>query len=191
MSLYLTTRRLRLRPLERRDAAVIALLANDLKVTRMTSRMPYPYTRADADAFLDHLAEAVSEGRDHVCAIERRGILTGVIGLHKRPPATHFEMGYWLGQIWWGFGFATEAAAAMVAHAFEVMGEQAVIAGHHPDNAASGAVLAKAGFTYTGEEPMRPCVARGGDMPVRMMVLTRLAWEMKRAERELAAMRAA
>jgi RimJ/RimL family protein N-acetyltransferase len=46
-----------------------------------------------------------------------------------------------------------------------------VVAGHFADNPASGQVLCKAGFLYTGDIERRPSVARGrDDVPTRMMV---------------------
>ena len=49
-------------------------------------------------------------------------------------------------------------------------GKRVVASGHYPDNEASGGVLIKCGFLYTGDVVQRPCVARDRAMPTRMMV---------------------
>ena len=45
-----------------------------------------------------------------------------------------------------------------------------VVAGHFADNPASGQVLVKAGFLYTGVVEHKPSTARGESVPTRMMV---------------------
>jgi RimJ/RimL family protein N-acetyltransferase len=67
-----------------------------------------------------------------------------------------YEIGFHLRRCHWGMGFAREAAAAVIAHAFDVLGARALIAGHHPDNAASRHVLGILGFQYTHEEFYEP-----------------------------------
>ncbi|WP_406200777.1 GNAT family N-acetyltransferase [Kitasatospora sp. NBC_01560] len=52
----------------------------------------------------------------------------------------------------WGQGYATEAAGRVLALAFDVLRLPIGRAKHHPDNPASGLVLAKAGFTHIGAE---------------------------------------
>jgi len=51
-----------------------------------------------------------------------------------------------------GQGLASEAARAVIAHAFEELGAGALFAGHHPDNASSRRVLKKLGFVETRSE---------------------------------------
>ena len=80
------------------------------------------------------------------------------------------EMGYWLGRPYWGQGYATEVAERALVWANRDWGRRYVMAGHFADNPASGQVLSKAGFLYTGEVRQLPSVARGGEVPARMMV---------------------
>ena len=71
-------------------------------------------------------------------------------------------MGYWLGKPFWGQGFATEAAEAVIRHAFEADGFDYLIAGHFSDNPASKRIIEKLGFEPLGTET-RECAARGGE----------------------------
>lgn len=163
------TDRLILRRPVKTDAAAVADLANDLGVAGMLSRMPYPYTPAHADEFLGRIA-SMDPRTDQVFAVEHRefGVI-GMLGFHRstlgRP-----ELGYWLGRPFWGRGYATEATRAALAWAKGDWKKNVVWAGHFADNKASGQVLVKAGFLYTGDVEPQDCLARGGKVPSRKMV---------------------
>ena len=163
------TRRLALRAPDFADAGRIAGLANDLDIARMTTRLPHPYLRGDAEAFLARMA-ALDYAREAVFVIEQEdeGPI-GVVGLHRTASFAP-EIGYWLGRPYWGRGFATEAASAVLAWAKTAWRQRAVISGHFADNPASGRVLEKAGFLYTGVIEPRHSVARGAPARTRMMV---------------------
>ena len=62
------------------------------------------------------------------------------------------EIGWRLARTGWGQGYASEAAAAIVAHAFNVVGAPEVVAVAHPDNAASIKVMTRLGMQYVGME---------------------------------------
>lgn len=165
------TDRLVLRRPGLQDAARIADLINDYDVARMLTRAPHPYGLKDAEAFL-----GTQEARDEAFLIEHPSFgPIGMIGLHDQPdddaaPLRLKEMGYWLGRTFWGQGFATEAAKAVLGRAKDHDGRRAVVSGHYADNPASGRVLEKAGFLYTGEVRPRACLSRGAAVDTRMMV---------------------
>lgn len=163
------TRRLTLRAPRHADAAPLARLANDFAISSMTTRMPFPYGLQDARRFIEQI-EDQDRRRDNTFVIEHEDEgLVGAIGFH-RPDAEPLEMGYWIGRPYWGRGFATEAAQAALAWAKTDWRRRMVVAGHFADNAASGQVLVKAGFLYTGEVQTRHSRARGDAAPTRMMV---------------------
>ncbi len=62
-----------------------------------------------------------------------------------------YEMGIHLLPEFWGQGIAREAAEAIISYAFGSLGAEALVAGHHPQNAASGRLLMKLGFAYLGD----------------------------------------
>jgi hypothetical protein len=91
--------------------------------------------------------------------------LIGAIGAHKRGE-DGFEMGYWFGRPYWGQGFATEAGTAFVSEAKNL---GALNAGHFVDNPASGRVLSKVGFAYTGETLPMFSLGRGESVGCKRM----------------------
>lgn len=146
----LETERLRLRPLTLDDAGWIARASSRPEVARMVARVPLPNPPLFAEMFvLIARASELARG-DCVRAIEDRqtGAPLGVIGLH--PHEAGWEFGYWLAPEAWGRGYATEAGRALVAEA-DRLARSPLTAGHFSDNPASGRVLEKLGFAYTGE----------------------------------------
>jgi [ribosomal protein S5]-alanine N-acetyltransferase len=148
----LATRRLRLRAPLPRDAQALLGILGDPEVTRYHN-MPTLATLAEAHAALERLAQRHA-ARDTIrWAIERQGHdeMIGTVGLlrfdfeHRRA-----ELGYEIGRRWWGQGFASEAAAAVVRYGFTVLGLHRIEAGVLPGNDASVRVLRKLGFVDEG-----------------------------------------
>jgi RimJ/RimL family protein N-acetyltransferase len=152
------------------DAAPLAGLANDPGVAGMLSAMPHPYGLADAEVFLEKAARPRGRSGGATFAVEHRQLgLMGALGFEEKEPG-RLEVGYWLGRPFWGRGYATEALAGALRWVKSDWRRNVVWAGHFADNRASGQVLVKAGFLYTGEVVARPCLARGEPVATRMMV---------------------
>jgi RimJ/RimL family protein N-acetyltransferase len=168
----LESERLILRPPRPTDIQSMTVWLGDFDVARMTSRVPYPYSEGDAEAFL-------ARGEAHRFVIQRKsdGLFMGMTGLHVEDG---YEFGYWLGKPFWGFGYATEAACRLVNYAFESLDQDTVHAGWFYDNPASGRVLAKLGARHNGSA-MRDCRARGRAILCHDMLLTRADFLRKQA----------
>ncbi len=150
------TPRLKLRPLQVTDAPRVAMFAGNFEVSRMTARIPHPYSERDARDFI--AAGAVGKA---LAIVHANGVI-GVIGL-EAVDKTSADLGYWLGKPFWGRGFMTEAGQAVIAASLRWCPTLTVTASHFEDNPASGHVLAKLGFTQTGERMMRS-IARNDDV---------------------------
>ncbi len=142
------TNRLVLRQLTSADAARIAELGGDWDVASMTSRMPYPYTVHAAYQWIDDL-----ETGEKVFGITHAGELTGITGYTLAPDHRSAEIGYWIGKPYWGRGFATEAAQAVIEYCFRHTRVKRITCGHFADNPASRRVIEKLGFTHSGSGP--------------------------------------
>jgi RimJ/RimL family protein N-acetyltransferase len=146
--MFFRSERLFLRPIWADDwSAILAGIADEAVVHNL-SRVPWPYGEAEARAF----AALPEDPRFPRCLITRpsaTGVeVLGVISLV--PVGEEVQLGYWLARPYWGQGYATEAARAMLAMA-RGLGHKQLTATHFIDNPASGRVLAKLGFEPTGE----------------------------------------
>jgi ribosomal-protein-alanine N-acetyltransferase len=74
--------------------------------------------------------------------------LIGWSGLQFISETTEVEVGYLLGQPFWGQGLATEAAQACVRYGFEQLGLQTIVGIVHPENVASQRVIGKLGLSF-------------------------------------------
>ncbi len=155
------TDRLKLRPPQPDDAAVMALRINDPDILRMTGTLPYPYFRLSADFWITRAQSNRKCGTSYAYAIEENDSgMIGVIDLFKNSE-DNWEIGYWLAKPWWGKGLISEAAIAIITEAFLVYNIDFIHAGHFADNPASCRVLQKLGFVRHGEPIKFFSVARG------------------------------
>jgi RimJ/RimL family protein N-acetyltransferase len=171
MDPMLKTERLTLRPLRLEDSAAIQCLCGNWKVARMMAPVPHPYPDGLAAKWIGTQAEARAEGEAFHFGIERDAELIGIIGLERKEQGV-YELGYWIGEPWWGAGIATEAAARAVAFAFAELEAAELSSGHFKDNPASGRVLEKCGFRYAGDMELWS-EARGCKVASRRMLLRR------------------
>ena len=174
-SWLLDTERLTLRPLRIDDVEWIVPLANDLEVAQSVGTMPHPYGRSDGLDFIRLTTKGWAAGvkRDFAVIGE---MPMGVVGL-MNIDGVGAELGYWLGRRFWHRGFATEAAAALVRLAFRKLELAQLTSGHFVGNQRSARVLAKCGFSPTGEVEKMACVARGTTLDCRRMRLAAADWE--------------
>ncbi len=151
--MFARTPRLLLRPGWSEDAAALAKAIGHEAVLRNLARVPAPYGLADAQAFL---AEPHDPLLPRLLAFSRTlgaPRLIGGCGIHRGSDGG-LELGYWIARPYWGLGFATEAARAVMGIA-RATGLADLRARHFADNPASGNVLRKLGFRFTGRvEPL-------------------------------------
>jgi RimJ/RimL family protein N-acetyltransferase len=177
--MFIITQRLFLRPVWQDDAKQIHGLINDWDIVSKLARAPWPYQVQDAEAFAAYAEAAADADTEMTLAICLRpsNQLVGLVGCQKHDSST-WELGYWLGKSWWGHGFATEAARALLAGMFDSRRVPLLTSGYHLDNPASGKVLAKLGFT-PGPEVRQLCRAQQREVPVQRLTLTRKAWQAR------------
>jgi RimJ/RimL family protein N-acetyltransferase len=142
----LETERLVLRAPRLEDAKAVVTLASDRRVAENTARIPHPYRLADAGEWISSVS---TDAAKQTFLITLDGAPIGACGIDLRDGPTP-ELGYWLGVPYWGRGFATEAARAVIDHGFEDLGYEALQAGARVSNPASRRVLEKCGFQWTG-----------------------------------------
>jgi RimJ/RimL family protein N-acetyltransferase len=146
----LVTKRLTLRPPLEVDLDDIAEFIGNPNVSRMLARVPYPYFRKDAEDWLGHVTAEIDAGQQMAFTIHRERLIGAVTlsAFDEGAPA----LGYWLAEPAWGKGYATEAAAAILAHAFNARQVEMVRASVAKSNPASLNVQTKLGFKLAGEK---------------------------------------
>jgi RimJ/RimL family protein N-acetyltransferase len=141
------TERLVLRSPIRGDVPQLVKLADNKNIAAVLTQLPSPYTRADAIGFV----EIIAQRDDHrPYAITLDGSLIGVMGFHYRPGELP-EIGYWLGEPYWGKGFATEAGRGLIETAQSTGQYKQIMGRALSDNLRSISVLTKLKFKKTRE----------------------------------------
>jgi [ribosomal protein S5]-alanine N-acetyltransferase len=134
------------------DYEAVHAYASDAEVTRYMDWGPN--TPGMTRSFLASTADGPQHDWEYAIEEVASGALVGGVGIHLMS-ADRADIGYCLARHAWGRGIATEAASALLRHAFDI-GVHRVQAGCHPDNAASIRVLTKLGMRLEGR--MRECV---------------------------------
>ena len=146
------TERLILRPFQMSDAARVKELAGSYEIYRPTLNIPHPYEDGVAERWIStHPAQFYSgEGVNLAVTLKADNILIGAIGLGASPKHNRAELGYWIGVPYWGNGYCTEAAMAVIRYGFEVLNLHKITCSHMERNTASGRVMQKAGMRREG-----------------------------------------
>ncbi len=146
------TPRLKLRAFRLTDAPYVQALAGARAIADTTLNIPHPYEDGMAEDWIRSLGPEYDAGVSATFAIERRDnqSLVGAIGLKLDRQNNKGDLGYWIGQPFWNYGYATEAAAALIAFGFDDLDLNRISAGHFVRNPASGRVMEKAGMKPEG-----------------------------------------
>ena len=153
----IATERLSFRSWRDDDIALARSLWGDTRVTAFIAR-----AALDEDAIRKRLDDELRCEREHGIQywpmfFRGAGALAGCCGLRPRDQTERiYELGFHVCAEHWGKGIATEAARAVIAYAFDVLGASALFAGHHPENVASRRTLERLGFRHTHDELYAP-----------------------------------
>ena len=171
----LVTERLVLRAPHIEDTDALAYLANNARVATMVSRMPHPYTRKDATDFVRRSAIGAIGKCIYAVTNAEDGRFLGCCGIEPQDDPVTLELGYWIGEPYWGNGYATEAAHAVIDMAFRTRDVECIDVRCRVTNLASRRVIHKCGFQFQGTG-MVNSLALGSAMPVEWYRLDRKTW---------------
>lgn len=141
-----------IRPWQLSDAADVAAIINNKKVQdNLRDGIPYPYTEKDGEDFINGMLNA-EQGNTFAFAIAVDGNVAGSIGVFRQANihSRTAEMGYYIGEDYWGKGVCTAAIKLVCQYIFENTDIIRIYAEPFAYNAASCRVLEKAGFQYEG-----------------------------------------
>ncbi|MEP1079233.1 GNAT family N-acetyltransferase [Leptolyngbya sp. PL-A3] len=147
----LKTDRLLLRPFTLADAPLVQRFMEDGAIAHTARSIPYPYEDGMAEQWIATHAPDYEAGVAVVYAIALQNhTLIGAVGLTLSPADACAELGYWVGQPYWGQGYATEATQRLIQFGFESLMLNRIYATCLARNSASARVLQKSGMTYEG-----------------------------------------
>lgn len=146
------TKRLILRLFQPSDAEAISQLCNNYNIYKSTLYLPYPYSTEDALTWMKHHYDNFIYDKAYEWAVtdKETGTLYGAVALSNNRMFHHGELAYWIGEKFWGNGYATEAAKAMIQFAFKEKMYHKVFARSFSSNPASEKVLQKVGMEKEG-----------------------------------------
>lgn len=150
MAVELPLQRCHVRSWRAEDLPSLLRHANNRNIwLNLRDRFPHPYGRRDAQLFIRQ-----SRRGDPECsfAVAVDGVAVGAIGfvIQQDVERVSAEVGYWLGEAFWGRGIMTEALQALTRHAVSTHRLTRLYARTFTYNAASCRVLEKAGYVLEG-----------------------------------------
>ena len=141
-----------LRAWQRTDAEALAALINNKKIQDcLRDGIPYPYTKADAQSYLEQVLSA-DPNQTYAFAITANGILVGSIAVYRQSNihSRTGELGYYIGEPFQGKGIGTEAVGQICRRLLEQTDLLRIFAEPFAYNKASCRVLEKNGFRHEG-----------------------------------------
>ncbi len=118
MNSLLDNRQLIIRPLKPEDAPRISLLSNNINIWKnVRDSFPFPYKLEDAQTFIQN---CINQNPMVTFGIEYDGEIVGAIGFELQSDVYRLsaELGYWIGEPYWGKGIATQSVKSMVKFGF-------------------------------------------------------------------------
>jgi ribosomal-protein-alanine N-acetyltransferase len=166
--MLLSTERLKLRPATLDDVEALLVLWREPLVRQylLDDRV---VSRQQVEGFVDSFRRSGDERGHYLWLVESKddGALVGFAALKEIPPTPEVEVYYGLAPRFWGQALATEAARAVLAYAFDVLGLARIWARTDPSNEASKRVAMRLGMT-AADDP--------GDTALASYVIARDAW---------------
>lgn len=167
----LRTASLTLREWKETDAPRILELLQNQNVTRMLASAPYPYTKADAEVFLQRFMPR-DLGHGVNWAVELQGEVVGGVGaghLSRKP-----ELAFWLAEEHWKKGIMYEAVSEVLRYLLLERELPSIFADAFSDNAGSQALIRKLGFVLTGQNEGRSRARLAGNYPTEEFLISPL-----------------
>ncbi|MBQ6099546.1 MAG: GNAT family N-acetyltransferase [Methanobrevibacter sp.] len=145
------TANLKLRPWEDSDAECLYHFAKNPNIGPIAGWPPHK----SVDDSLNIIKTVFSKRETY--AVVKGDIPIGCVGLLFHPDTNHWwgdgsaELGYWIGEEYWGRGYAFEASSVLAKRAFDELDVKQIYATYRVENTQSKRVLEKLGFRYYAE----------------------------------------
>ena len=141
MSIIINSERLNLKKIEKKDLKNLINYLNNWNVVKWLINVPFPYTLKDAEKWFYK-----STKEELALNIYLRNDLIGGITIDKRTDNNTHVLGYWIGEEYWGKGYAIEACNSLISYFFSNHSENKLYASHMLKNEKSKKILLNLGF---------------------------------------------
>ena len=142
MTIEIQTKNLIIKKPEINDLKSLVEQLYNWEISKFLVNVPYPYGIEDAKNWIKKTEE--NEMSFNIFLNKK---LIGGISLDTKEISSKLELGYWIGEKYWGNRYATEACNSLIQHAFSSSPAQIVYASHMKDNKKSERILLNLGFT--------------------------------------------
>lgn len=158
------------------DLADLVFLANNKTVAANLAAMPHPFTLDNGRTLIAKSGQVRKNSALFAIRLKSTGRLIGVAKYAALEEDGAVHVGYWLGEPFWGHGYATEAVHSLVDHAFTYNDIAELQGSCRVTNPASRRVLVKSGFQYRDQAMIRS-IGAGGSVPIERYSLERTVWK--------------
>jgi RimJ/RimL family protein N-acetyltransferase len=158
------------------DLADLVFLANNKTVAANLAAMPHPFTLDNGRTLIAKSGQMRKNSALFAIRLKSTGRLIGVAKYAALEEDGAVHVGYWLGEPFWGHGYATEAVHSLVDHAFTYNDIAELQGSCRVTNPASRRVLVKSGFQYRDQAMIRS-IGAGGSVPIERYSLERTVWK--------------
>ena len=128
------------KPSEKHLNALIKEL-NNWNISKWLIEVPYPYSIDDAKYWVKKTKQD-----QYSLNIYLKNKLIGGVSLSNQRENSKWELGYWIGEEYWGNGYAIEACENLISYFFSNTNNSIIYASHMKDNIKSKKIIIKLGF---------------------------------------------
>ena len=114
---------------------------NNLNISKWLIEVPYPYSIDDAKYWVKKTKQD-----QYSLNIYLKNKLIGGVSLSNQRENSKWELGYWIGEEYWGNGYAIEACENLISYFFSNTNNSIIYASHMKDNIKSKKIIIKLGF---------------------------------------------
>jgi len=176
----LETERLILRPWRESDAKALFKYASNPNIGPIAG---WPVHTSEENS-LDIIRGVLSAPETYAVVLKESGEAIGSIGLITAKSEIHSaeiganegEIGYWIGEPYWGRGLIPEAVHELLRHGFVDVGLDAIWCGYYDGNEKSRRVQVKCGFHFHHTEQDKSCLLMGDIRTEHFMRIRREEW---------------
>ena len=141
MNIEINTLNLIIKKPEKKDISSLVKELNNWNISKWLVEVPYPYSINDANYWITKTQED-----EFSFNIYLKNNLIGGISLSKKLGDTKWELGYWIGEEYWGNKYAIEACEGLIKYFFTYTSNNIIFASHMKDNIKSNKIILSLGF---------------------------------------------